>query len=139
VAVGLACSLEERHYVIFWPEDSTWDDSAASSVSRNRVTLMRRATTEPPILFLISCFRNRYLTKICDQVVALLSPKHSASIVWNGEGRDTESGDIDLDDSGRLVSFEVAQTTEQEDGAVSRPGFQVFLGTIEAEFISNSS
>jgi hypothetical protein len=32
---------QERHYVLYWPEDSTWNDSAASSVSRNRVTFMR--------------------------------------------------------------------------------------------------
>jgi hypothetical protein len=32
---------DERHYVIFWPEDSTWNDSATSSVRRNRVTFMR--------------------------------------------------------------------------------------------------
>jgi len=32
---------DERHYVIYWPEDSTWDDSAPSSVRRNRVTFMR--------------------------------------------------------------------------------------------------
>jgi hypothetical protein len=34
-------SVDERHYVIYWPEDSTWNDSAASSVRRNRVTFMR--------------------------------------------------------------------------------------------------
>jgi hypothetical protein len=32
---------DERHYVIYWPEDSTWNDSASSSVRRNRVTFMR--------------------------------------------------------------------------------------------------
>jgi len=32
---------DERHYVIYWPEDSTWNDSATSSVRRNRVTFMR--------------------------------------------------------------------------------------------------
>ena len=32
---------DERHYVIYWPEDSTWSDSATSSVRRNRVTFMR--------------------------------------------------------------------------------------------------
>ena len=32
---------DERHYVIYWPEDSTWDDSAPPSVCRNRVTFMR--------------------------------------------------------------------------------------------------
>jgi hypothetical protein len=134
-------STEERHYVIYWPEDSTWDDSAASSVSRNRVTFMRRATSEAPILFLISHFRNRYLTKICDQVVALVSAKHSASMVWNDEDTDsseTESMDIDRD-SDRLVTFVVEKTNDQEDGAELRPGFLVFLVFIESEFISNSS
>lgn len=28
-------------YVIFWPQDTTWDDDAISSVTRNRVTFMR--------------------------------------------------------------------------------------------------
>lgn len=32
---------DKRYYVIYWPEDTTWDDSAASSVCRNRVTFMR--------------------------------------------------------------------------------------------------
>jgi hypothetical protein len=29
------------YYIIFWPEDATWDDNSISSVSRNRVTFMR--------------------------------------------------------------------------------------------------
>ena len=28
-------------YVIYWPEETTWDDNAVSSVKRNRVTFMR--------------------------------------------------------------------------------------------------
>ena len=28
-------------YIIFWPEDTTWDDSASSVVSRNRATFIR--------------------------------------------------------------------------------------------------
>lgn len=32
---------QDHHYVIYWPEDSTWDDSAAPSVRRNRVMFMR--------------------------------------------------------------------------------------------------
>ena len=28
-------------YVIYWPEETTWDDNAASSVRRNRITFMR--------------------------------------------------------------------------------------------------
>ncbi|KAI9437151.1 hypothetical protein H4582DRAFT_2058133 [Lactarius indigo] len=103
-AVGPA---DERHYVIYWPEDSTWDDSASSSVRRNRVTFMR------------------YLTKMCDQVVALISTGHSASIIWNDEDRDSVSIDMDVGDSERLFTFEVAKTNEQEESAVSRPGFQI--------------
>jgi hypothetical protein len=34
-------ATDERHYVIYWPEDSTWNDSAPLSVCRNRVTFMR--------------------------------------------------------------------------------------------------
>lgn len=30
-----------RTYIVFWPEDGTWNDGAISSVSRNRVTFMR--------------------------------------------------------------------------------------------------
>jgi hypothetical protein len=33
--------IDERHYVIYWPEDTTWSDSATSSVRRNRITFMR--------------------------------------------------------------------------------------------------
>lgn len=62
---------------------------------------------------------------MCDQVVALLSADHSASIVWNDEDSDSVSIDTDSDDSERLFTFEVAKTNEQEESAVSRPGFQV--------------
>lgn len=41
VLVGQVDSTQERHYVIYWPEDSTWDDSAPSTVCQNRVTFMR--------------------------------------------------------------------------------------------------
>ncbi|KAI9443812.1 hypothetical protein H4582DRAFT_1039790 [Lactarius indigo] len=98
---------DERHYVIYWPEDSTWNDSAASSVRRHRVTFMR------------------YLTKMCDQVVALLSSDYSASIVWGDEDGDTESVDIDIGGSGRVFKFGVAKTYKQEENPVSRPGFQM--------------
>ena len=28
-------------YIIFWPEDTTWDDNASSVVGRNRATFIR--------------------------------------------------------------------------------------------------
>jgi len=43
---------DERHYVIYWPEDTTWNDSAASSIRRNRVTFMRSATFNSLLSFL---------------------------------------------------------------------------------------
>ncbi|KAH8986573.1 hypothetical protein EDB86DRAFT_2954862 [Lactarius hatsudake] len=61
---------------------------------------------------------------MCDQVIALLSPDYSASIVWS-EDSDTESVDIDIGGSGRVFKFGVAKTYEQEENAVSRPGFQI--------------
>ena len=73
-----------------------------------------------------STLADRYLTKICDQVVALLSPEQSASIVWNDGQNIAESADMDVgDDSDRLFTFEVEETDEQEENAVARPGFQV--------------
>ena len=41
VAAGQVDPTQEHHYVIYWPEESTWDDSATSSVFRNRVIFMR--------------------------------------------------------------------------------------------------
>ena len=49
--------VDERHYVIYWPEDTTWDDSATSSVRRNRVTFMRWVI--PDYLCLITSIRVR--------------------------------------------------------------------------------
>ena len=70
---------------------------------------------------------DRYLTKMCDQVISLLSPDVSASIVWSDEKSNTNSVNPDASKSGRLFSFVVAKTKEQDESAVSRPGFQVTL------------
>jgi hypothetical protein len=32
---------DPRFFVVYWPEETTWDDNAVSSVKRNRVTFMR--------------------------------------------------------------------------------------------------
>jgi len=115
VAAGQPDSIQECYYVIYWPEDSTWDDSATSSVVRNRVTFVR------------------YLTKMCDQVVALLSAENSASIVWGDKDRDVGSIDIDAGDEDRLFTFEVARRNEQEQSAMSRPGFLVIHLSIKMQ------
>jgi hypothetical protein len=92
---------------------------------------MRRVLDNHLILFTFcSSLRNRYLTKICDQVVALLSPEYSASLVWNDGDNDTESVDTDTGESDRVFTYEVAETNGEEESAAVRPGFQVpFLFT----------
>ena len=68
----------------------------------------------------------RYLTKICDQVDALLSPEQSASIVWNDEQSNAETADVVVgDESDRLLTFEVTEANEQEENMVAHSGFQV--------------
>ncbi|KIJ61761.1 hypothetical protein HYDPIDRAFT_115585 [Hydnomerulius pinastri MD-312] len=96
----------EKMFVTYWPEELTWDDDAPSSVRRNRVTFMR------------------YLTKICDQVTALISEEHAKSIVWSEPDNDDELAESDEDDTDRLFTFEVSKTNEQEEGVSVRPGFK---------------
>ncbi|KAF8122279.1 hypothetical protein EV363DRAFT_1274846 [Boletus edulis] len=97
-------------FVLYWPEQTTWDDSAANSVRRNRITF------------------TRYLTKMCDQVVSLISHEHAAAIVWSEkDSEDKDEGgklDIDQDESDRMFSFEVARTNEQEESVTVRKGFK---------------
>ena len=81
---GLVCTsslletapTQEHHYVIYWPEDSTWDDSAVSSVCRNSHVYAVRTAACP---FSVGLSHPHNSTKIYDQVVALLSVEHSAS------------------------------------------------------------
>jgi hypothetical protein len=107
LAAGQVDPIQECHYVIYWPEDSTWNDSATASVCRNRIMFMR------------------YLTKMCDQVIALLSAEHSASIFWGDADGDAKSVDLDTVGDDRLFLYEVAKRNEQEVNIESRPGFKM--------------
>ncbi|KDQ64238.1 hypothetical protein JAAARDRAFT_201615 [Jaapia argillacea MUCL 33604] len=106
---------EERIFVIFWPEETTWNDDALSSVRRNRVTFMR------------------YLTKIADQVVSLISPEHSQSLVLQDDTEDSVSLGVDDDETDRLFTFEVEKSTEQEEGVSSKPGFTLQLPAVSGD------
>ncbi len=64
---------------------------------------------------------------MCDQVIVLLSPEYSASIVWDSDENGSESVDIDTDNTDRMFTFEVSKRNEQEESAVVRPGFQVSI------------
>ncbi|KAH7105368.1 hypothetical protein BKA62DRAFT_689447 [Auriculariales sp. MPI-PUGE-AT-0066] len=106
-----------RTYVIFWPEDSTWKNNAASSTKRNRIAFMR------------------YLTKLADQLLVFVSPEDAKSIIWQestttldewsiDEG-DQDDGDDNIFSSDRIFDFSVEKTAEQDEDVRTRPGFQV--------------
>ncbi|KAG9047676.1 hypothetical protein FS837_001752 [Tulasnella sp. UAMH 9824] len=104
-------------YVVYWPEETTWNDDTTGSVRKNRVTFMR------------------YLTSLTDQIHALISPEHEAKLVFKDTDQDDDSdGDgfgmswndyevANVDD--RLFKFEVAKTNEQAEAVNIRPGFTV--------------
>ncbi|KAF8320021.1 hypothetical protein DL93DRAFT_2224928, partial [Clavulina sp. PMI_390] len=96
--------------VIFWPEPTTWDDDCAPSVERNRVTFMR------------------YLTKLTDQIIALISKEHSDAMTWGVSTvlDDNDQSEDPMQDS-RLYTFEVLQTMEQEESVTLHPGFELPL------------
>ena len=66
----------------------------------------------------------RYLTNICDQVIALISDDHAKSMLWSNSLNDDQLSDPDEDDTDRLFTFEVAKTKEQEEGVTVRQGFE---------------
>ena len=41
VRMAMPDSKHEQLFVIYWPEDTTWDDDAVSAVRKNRVTFIR--------------------------------------------------------------------------------------------------
>ena len=106
-------------YVIYWPEDTTWDDSAIGSVRKNRVTFIR------------------YLTRLADQIRVLIGPEQATSLVWKEDNQIEEDEDdfgfefelpaTDEDDAGgdRVFQFEVKETNEQEEDAKVGPGYTV--------------
>ncbi|KAH9039451.1 hypothetical protein EDB83DRAFT_2411806, partial [Lactarius deliciosus] len=97
-------TADERTYVLYWPEDTTWDDDAVSTVQCNRVMFMR------------------YLTKLCNQLVCLLSTKHSQAIVWGEEVDKPDNVSLDSEDDICLFDFTVA-TTNDEANVIARQGF----------------
>ena len=78
----------------------------------------------------------RFLTKLCDQVVALISDQHSEKLVFNNDTEhvDVDFGDSDaVDDFDRLYHFEVQQAHQQEESATASMGFKVIsMGHLKA-------
>lgn len=101
-------------YLIYWPEDTTWDDSAEQSVRRNCITFIR------------------YLTQLTNEVRLLISPEHSSALVWNDDddevdvsaSDDEESSDSD-GDSDRFVQYKVEKVSEEEENIHVEEAFSV--------------
>lgn len=76
---------------------------------------------------------------MCDQVVVLLSPEYSRSVVWHHKDSDTDSVDLggDTDGVGPFVS-EVTETNEQEN-TMPYPGFQVPIPFVVRISVPDSS
>ncbi|KAI0250888.1 hypothetical protein BJV78DRAFT_1154831 [Lactifluus subvellereus] len=80
---------DEQAYVLYWPEDTTWNDQAVSTVQRNRVPHQ--------------AVRSARLSSLAG---------HSKAIVWDDDdGKDDVSTQSENDESDRLYYFEVAKTT----------------------------
>lgn len=71
----------------------------------------------------------RYLTKLCDQMVALISKEHAEALVWDDASIDEESSEVaDKFDDGddRHFTFEVQKTKEEKESVTLHDGFKVF-------------
>lgn len=88
-------------YIVYWPEKETWNDNAPSTLARNRVTFMR------------------YLTKLCDQVVCLISDEHADKFVWEEETPET----VTKEKRGGSRKFRVEETQNQNEDVLMSAGF----------------
>lgn len=71
----------------------------------------------------------RFLTKLCDQVLALVSVEHERMLVLENEDANLDNDpEMNLaDDSDRLFQFKVQQTMQQEETASAGEGFKVLI------------
>jgi hypothetical protein len=70
---------------------------------------------------------HRYLTKMCDQVIALVSSQQMKSIFPNEDQKHNRAAGSGEHGFERLYAFEVAKTKEQEENVTIYEGFQVTL------------
>ncbi|KZS89200.1 hypothetical protein SISNIDRAFT_458932 [Sistotremastrum niveocremeum HHB9708] len=108
-----------QYFLVYWPEEHTWFDSAPSHVAKNRITFMR------------------FLTKLCDQVLVFID-KYTVGTLVTDKTKDNADSDDDIEDeyedqmeeddvdnsSGRLYKFNVKKTHEQSETVSQHPGFK---------------
>ncbi|PVF98364.1 hypothetical protein CPB86DRAFT_797339 [Serendipita vermifera] len=108
--------LDSRHiepglvHIIFWPEYSTWTEDTTSLKGRNRVTFMSQ----------------RYLTKLCDQLVCVISDEDSEKIVWKEvDPTEKRAAPSSIKQFDRLFSFTVEEINEEVETAKTQQGFMI--------------
>ena len=114
-------------YVIYWPEKNTWERDVSPSVSRNRVTFLRFAFHNCP-RYWPSKSKPRYLTKLCDQVICLISDEDQAQLYWDSidiAGLDGEARQGNKPASKRAYRFQVQHINHQQESAKVQDGFTV--------------
>ena len=127
----LNTSALEQIFLIYWPEQDTWNDSAPPAIGRNRTTFIRCVYFRC-ILSLCFNVHSRYLTKLCDQVVALMSPEHAQPIMWNEHDEANDRALHSNVSSARIISCVVDRTTDQEESINVRRGFRVSVWRLPA-------
>lgn len=109
-------------YVVFWPQDATWNDNATETIVRNRYTFIRSVIILRTKSHL-ALPRTRYLTKLTGQVLALISDEHSDRLFLSNRPADV-TPDLE-DDSDRMFACRVTKTEEQQETVSTTPGFEV--------------
>ncbi|CAG8792720.1 24961_t:CDS:10, partial [Gigaspora margarita] len=95
----------ELGLVIHWPEPGCYEENAPSHKKKNMINL------------------HRYLTKLTEHQICLISESDLESFVWNAE----EEEDSDEETEGTGVEFEVMKSQEEKEDFIPYPGFKVKL------------
>ncbi|CAB5351422.1 unnamed protein product [Rhizophagus irregularis] len=91
--------------VVHWPEIGCYEENASSQRKKNMTNL------------------HRYLTKLTDHQLCLMSDKDLESFEWNTDNSDVDSDD----DDDTCYEFEVKKSQEEQEDFRIYPGFEVNL------------
>ncbi|CAG8521350.1 2160_t:CDS:10, partial [Cetraspora pellucida] len=92
--------------VIHWPELGCYEENAPSHKKKNMINL------------------HRYLTKLTDHQICLISEPDLESFDWNVKEEDDDS---DEETEGAGVDFEVLKSQEEKEDFIHYPGFKIHL------------
>ncbi|CUA71759.1 Cadherin-23 [Rhizoctonia solani] len=103
-------------YLVYWPESNTWDDQESAETVTISNTLRRNRET-----FM------RFLTKLCDQTIALVSASQADAFVWERSIQTNITSGNRQENSfrSRVEEFHVLELDEQEDDVIASSGFEI--------------